>query len=199
MTNDTDRNQFEALAKLLKTELNFNDFLNSMEFKRANFEDTDLAHHLLRGKVFTVVGDIRSINITAYNCVQLMLTISNEFNGVSSSTEVVVYVPDHLRDEVLSLKTDTGIYLRAKYIKFNVVVDTFELLGIKSTSNDLNFPYFVCSGDNKNPEAYADFCHRVFGYTEESRSDFCPICGSRIKSYNNIYDSDFFGHIKHKG
>lgn len=45
MTNNTDRSQLEALAELLKNEPNFNDFLNSMEFKRANFADNDLAHY----------------------------------------------------------------------------------------------------------------------------------------------------------
>lgn len=187
---------FDNLVKILETEPDFKDMVESKEFKRALLADNTVAYHVLRGKRFTLHGDIRSIHIGQFGAMCIALTINNEFNGINTSTEVRVDVSKDLYEKVMKLRPDTGVELKVKYKKFDVVVDTFELIEVTKHSNSLYFPYCVCTGDNIGPNSGTDRCHRILGYTKNEYSDHCPYCGSNTKKCNNAYTDEFLNLIE---
>ena len=190
MTDNEIRLRFEAVGKLLEQKPDFKQFIDSKEFKLANLADTDAAHFVLKNKEFTLSGDVRSIHILEFGRVSISVTIGNTFNGVSKSTEIRVDVPDNLAEDVLKLKPDTGVVFGVKYKKFNVVIDVFELITIKESNKPLNFPYCICLGDNDDPRAYADVCHRIFGYSKEDYHEHCPLCGSKTIKISDVYSKE---------
>lgn len=196
MTDNEIRLRFEAVGKLLEQKPDFKKFLDSKEFREAAMADTDIAHNILRGKTFILTGDLRSIHIGEFGSMSMLVTIGNTFDGINKSTEVCVEVPDNLYADVLSMKPDTGVVFEVKYKKFNVVVDTFELLGVQDYNKPLNFPYCVCMGDNPDPNAYADMCYRILGYAEADYSDHCPLCGSKTRKVRDVYTEKFQNRVK---
>lgn len=190
MTDNEIRLRFKAVDELLKQKPDFKQFIDSKEFKMANLADTDAAHFVLKNKEFTLSGDVRSIHIFEFGKVSMSITIGNEFNGISKSTEVRVDVPASLAEAVLKLKPDTGVVLGVKYKEFSVVIDVFELLTIKESNKLLNFPYCICIGDNDDPRAYADVCHRIFGYSKEDYHSNCPLCGSKTIKVSDVYSKE---------
>ena len=185
MKNDT--NYFEALKNLLATKQYFHKLLASDEFKWANFYDYQLTEVTLHNCPMFLEGDLRRIVVGNFNRVTMAVTIDNQNDGICHSTEVKVIVPDHLRDQVLNLKTDTGILLDVKYIKFDVAVHIFELVSIIKHNLPLKFAYCVCTGDNITDES-AGLCKSILGYTKDSYSETCPLCGSTTKMVRNVYE-----------
>lgn len=189
-------NHAKSLCNLLESKPDYKEFIHSQEYRAVVMNDPDKSDFILRNKEFILHGDIRSIQISSFGNVSMALTIDNKFNGITSTTEVRIDVPENLRYEIIKLRPDTGVTLRAKYLKLNVVVDTFELISIEEKELPLYFPYCVCMGDNPNPGSYSDICHRIFGYAESDYSDRCPLCGSTTKKFTNVYTEDFQNLIK---
>ena len=187
MSNDFKKTTHGMLDK------DFMDIINSSDFQQY---DPNTARLALHGARMTLTGDLRSINIGRFNQVSLAVTIDNKPNIICKSTEVRVDVPASMKDEVLKLKPDTGLVLVVKYNKMDVIVDTFELVEIKEYNLDLHYAYCVCIGDNPNPNSGSDICHRIFGYTKDDYANYCPICGSKVAYFNNVYSDDFMKHFK---
>lgn len=180
-------NYFEALKNLLATKQYFHKLLDSDAFKQANFYDCQLTDVALHNSPMFLEGDLRRIMVGNFNKVTMTVTIDNQNDGICHSTEVGVIVPDHLRDQVLSLKTDTGILLDVRYIKLDVATYTFELTSIIKHNLPLKFAYCICTGDNVRDKG-AELCKAILGYTKDSYSETCPLCGSTTKMVRNVYE-----------
>ena len=166
-------------------------------FNQLRLADKGAALMFLRGKKFTITGDLRAIRIGAFNSVVAIITVDDHSNAVSNSTEVLVEIPKDKVESFLKLYTDTGVKLAVTYRKFEML-DIFVLDEIIEYDNKLNFPYYLCTGDNPNEEAYADCCHHVWGYTSADERASCPLCGSDVIKVYNVYDKAVIKYFNSK-
>ena len=186
----------KKILSLIDSTPDYMEFINSKEYKTLITSGLYKSDNIIRNREFTLHGDIRSIQISTFGSVSLALTIDNRFNSITSTTEVKVTVPENLCSEVIKLHPDTGVILHAKYVELNVIVDVFELVSIEDKELPLYFPYCVCMGDNPDPRSYSSACHRIFGYSEEYYGTTCPLCGSSMKKFDNVYTEEFRRYIE---
>lgn len=171
--------QLNKFCDSLKIRHDFKDVITSSEYKLLGLNYTGSPDYILLHKHFSLAGDIRSINISAFNHVSMAVTISNKSDSLCKTLEVRVDVPSHLKDEVLKLKPDTGVVLNVKYTGINVMAYTFELEEIIECDKELYFAYCVCSN--------TDGCKYISGYSESDYTKYCPLCGAKTKFIKNVY------------
>lgn len=183
---------FKDFGNLVVSKPDFYNLINSKEFKLASIADHRFLKTVMRNREMTVRGDVRTVNITRFGAISISITIDNKFNGLTSSTEVRVDVPDSLYNEVISsIRPDTGVILNVIYKKLDVIVDTFELVSIVESNMDLNFPYYVCEGLDTE-----SICYYILAYRDTECNSHCPMCGSRTRRINNVYTDEFKNYIK---
>lgn len=174
----------KQFGELLNSIPNYNDFIQSAAYTAVSFMNPDLAQHLMCGKKMKLKGDLRTITIGAFNRMWMAVTLSNVSYAPQHEFRVIVTVPDKLKAEVLKLKTDISIELIAVYQQASLPLDNFELVEIVKTSDELIFPYCICTGnEDKN-------CHTSLGYTIHERADICPVCGSKTTLVYNVHTTE---------
>lgn len=176
--------KIKQLGKLLSSVPDYKKLITSAEYTAVSFENPELAQSLLCGKSMKLKGDLRTITVGGFGKVWLMVTLDNVSYAPQREFRVVVTVPDWLKDEVMKLKPDTNVELLVVYTKEGLPVESFELVEVLSTSDELNFPYCICTGNNdKN-------CHASLGYTLHERDTKCPVCGSKTALVYNVYTEE---------
>lgn len=165
--------------------INYMDLYENKVFTKLLIDKANL-RYVMKDFPIRLIGDIRKIVFYGRDHINIIATISNT-PYVLGTYEVKVIVPNHLKDKISDLLTDTGFNFEVLFVDQN----TFVLNDIISKNNLLNFPYCICSGDNPNPDAHADICHRVFGYSKSDYSTYCPLCGSNTEMVYNVYDEKF--------
>ena len=179
-----DTKDFENILDVLNRKPDFREFTKSDPWKTFLKGVSGDYPTALRGKVFKLSGDVRSIHINQFNSISLVLTIDNAFDGLRNSVDVRVDVPYSMSDIVLNIRPDTGLKLEAVYKKLNVIVDTFELVRIVESNLQLTFPYCVCSSVGSRG------CNAIFGYQEVDYLGHCPYCGSPVRKVYDMYTAE---------
>lgn len=176
--------KIKQFGELLDSIPDYNDFIQSAAYAVVSFMNPDLAQHLMYGKKMKLKGDLRTITVGGFGKVWLMVTLDNVSYAPQREFRVVVTVPDWLKDEVMKLKPDTNVELLVIYTKEGLPVESFELVEVLSTSDELSFPYCICTGNNDKD------CHASLGYTIHERANICPVCGSRTALVYNVYTEE---------
>jgi hypothetical protein len=175
----------KEILKMAKNGVDINTLSNSSPWRSALMQDDHLMF-FLRGTEVTVRGDLRNIIIGRMGEVYLTVTIDNK-SIIGDEEVVTVKVPKKLTKSVLGehLLPDTGVILKAQITPKNIILD---FVSIQDKNLDLFFPYYRCAGDNPDPDAGADGCKHLFGYTvSEDAKRGCSLCGSRTYPVYNLY------------
>lgn len=175
--------KIKQFGELLNSVPNYNDFIQSTAYTAVSLMSPDLAQHLMYGKKMRLKGDLRTITIGEFR-MWMAVTLNNVSYAPQHEFRVIVTVPNKLEYEVLKLKTNTSVELIAVYQQTSLPLDSFELVEIVKTSDELIFPYCICTG-NKNKD-----CHNSLGYTIHERADICPVCGSKTTLVYNVYTKE---------